>query len=101
MQIKRGWSGETETNVWRKVDIVLDESDLNRLLRENDLPDELAERLPVKVCEALLHNEAETLVLMRLTRFGLPQDEANAQIARLITATRAIVAEIKEKLALV
>jgi hypothetical protein len=101
MYVKRGWSGETSSNVWQKVDVALDESDLSRLLRENELPDGLAERLPVKVCEALLSHEAEILMLRRLIPLGFPQEEANARVGHLLAGSKAIVKEIKDKLALV
>lgn len=91
-----GWSGETASNVWNKVDVELEQDDLIRLFREHDLPDGLHERLPTKLCYTLLQNEAEMLLLNRLTYLGY--DQGNSRIAVLLGSTQNIVAQIKEKL---
>lgn len=95
-----GWSGETESNVWQKLDIELEQDDLIRIFRENDLPDGLHERLPTKVCYQLLQNEAETLLLTKLKAFGYPAEKANARIAVAMGSSNEIVTTIKQKLAL-
>jgi hypothetical protein len=95
-----GWSGETESNVWQKLDIELEQDDLIRIFRENDLPDGLHERLPTKVCYQLLQNEAETLLLAKLKTMGYPVDRANARIAVNLGSTGEIISTIKQKLAL-
>lgn len=100
MRVRMGWSGETESNTWQKLDIELEQDDLIRIFRENDLPDGLHERLPTKVCYTLLQNEAETLLLGKLRAYGYPADKANARIAWLLGSTNEIVTTIKNKLAL-
>lgn len=100
MRVRMGWSGETESNVWQKLDVELEQDDLVRIFRENDLPDGLHERLPTKVCFQLLQNEAETLLLGKLRRMGYPEGTANARIAQLLGSTGEIVATIKQKLQL-
>ena len=95
-----GWSGETESNVWQKLDVELEQDDLVRIFRENDLPDGLHERLPTKVCYQLLQNEAETLLLTKLKSIGYPVETANARIAVMLGSTNEIVNTIKTKLQL-
>lgn len=94
-----GWSGETEPNTWQKVDIELEEEDLNRLMQQNDLPAGLHGRLPTKVCYQLLQNEAEMMLLTKLRTVGYPQDKASARLAVLIGGNNAIIESIKKMLA--
>lgn len=100
MRVRMGWSGETEPNTWQKLDVELEQDDLERIFRENDLPDGLHERLPTKVCFTLLNNEAESLLLSKLRLLGYPADKANARMAVLLGSTTEIVNTIKERLAL-
>jgi hypothetical protein len=100
VRVRMGWSGETESNTWQKFDIELEQEDLIRIFRENDLPDGLHERLPTKVCHQLLANEAETLLLTKLKTLGYPVDKANARIAVMLGSSNEIVTTIKQKLAL-
>jgi hypothetical protein len=100
VRVRMGWSGETQANTWQKLDVELEQDDLVRIFRENDLPDGLHERLPTKVCFTLLNNEAETLLLGKLRLLGYPADKANARIAVLLGSTNEIVSTIKERLAL-
>lgn len=95
MRVRLGWSGETESNTWHKVDIELEEEDLTRLLRENQLPEELSARLPTKVCFQLMQNDAEVLLLAKLRNLGYPHDKANARIATLIDGSNEIIAAVK------
>lgn len=99
MRVRMGWSGETESNKWQKIDVELEQEDLVRIFRENDLPEGLHGRIPTKVCFALLQNEAEVLLLNKLTNMGFPVAKANARIAMLLGASDQIVSTIKEKLA--
>jgi hypothetical protein len=94
-----GWSGETQTNTWQKVDVELEQEDLIRIFRENDLPDGLHERLPTKVCYTLLQNEAETLLLSKLRTLGYPVEKANARMAVLMGSSTEIISQIQQKLA--
>lgn len=100
MRVRMGWSGETDSNVWQKFDVELEQDDLIRIFRENDLPDGLHERLPTKVCYQLLQNEAEMLLLSKLRAFGYPHDKASSRIAELLAGTVGIVDMVKKKLAL-
>lgn len=100
MRVRMGWSGETEPNTWHKLDVELEQDDLERIFRENDLPDGLHERLPTKVCFTLLNNEAESLLLTKLKSLGYPGDKANTRIAQLVGSSTEIVSTIKERLAL-
>lgn len=93
-----GWSGETSTNIWQKADIELEEDDLSRLLREADLPEGLAVRLPAKVCYQLMQNEAEIMLMTKLMNLGYPDVQANERIAQLLRANEAIITAIKSKL---
>ena len=95
-----GWSGETQPNTWQKLDVELEQEDLERIFRENDLPDGLSDKLPTKVCFTLLNNEAEALLLNKLRTMGYPADKASARMAVLLGSTTEIVTTIKERLAL-
>lgn len=98
MRVRLGWSGETSNNTWQKVDVELEEEDLIRLLREADLPDELNQRLPAKVCYQLLQNEGEILLLLKLKNLGYPAEQADTRIGQLLAVSRDIVEAIKTKL---
>lgn len=100
VRVRMGWSGETESNVWQKVDVELEQDDMVRLFREHDLPDGLHERLPTKVCFQLVQNEAEMCLLTKLKGIGYPPDRANARLAVLLGSTNEIVSTIKQRLAL-
>jgi hypothetical protein len=98
LRVRMGWSGETDTNTWHKVDIELEQEDMLRLFREHDLQVELNERLPTKVCFQLLQNEAEMLLLRKLITLGYPVAKANARIAVALGSTHEIVTAIKAQL---
>lgn len=100
MRVRMGWSGETSSNEWQKVDVELENEDLARIFRENDLPDGLPDRLPTKVCFTLLQNEAEQLLLNKLRGLGYPVEKANSRLAVLIGSTSEIISTIKDRLAL-
>lgn len=95
MRVRMGWSGETESNVWQKFDIELEQDDLIRIFRENDLPIGLDERLPTRVCYQLLQNEAEWLLINKLRQFGYPADKAGSRQATLTTSTGDIIDKLK------
>lgn len=99
VRIRVGWSGETKTNVWEKVSIELEQDDLHRIFRENDLPEGLHERLPTRVCFQLLQNEAEALLLNKLKTFGYPVDQVTARTAVLMGGSAEIISTIKQRLA--
>ncbi len=99
VRVRMGWSGETEPNTWQKVDVELEQEDLLRLFRENDLPVDLGDRLPTKVCFALLQNEAEMLLLNKLRGLGYPTAKANARIAVLLGGSDEIIKAVKAQLA--
>lgn len=96
-----GWSGETESSTWQKFDIELEQEDLERVLRENGMPEGMHERLPTQVCYQLLQNEAEKLLVTKLTSYGYPAEKAGGRVASLVAQTNNIVETIKSKLAAV
>lgn len=93
-----GWSGETATGTWQKVDIELSEEDLSRLMLEKGFDEKLPARLPVKICYQLLQNEAEVLLLSKLKTIGYPQDQATARQAVLVGSTQQIVEAIQNQI---
>lgn len=99
MRVRVGWSGETADKVWQKTDVELEEQDLQRVIREADLPEDLAERLPAKVCFQLLQNEAEMMLLSKLRFFGYPPEKATARTAVLLGSTTEILNAIRAQLA--
>jgi hypothetical protein len=94
-----GWSGETESSVWQKADVEVDEDDVVRLLLEHDLPADIRTRLPTKLIFQLLQNEAEALLLHRLVGFGYPTGKAAARVAVVKQESINIADAIKQKLA--
>lgn len=98
MHVRMGWSGETEPNIWQKVDIELEEEDLYRLMRQSDLPAGIHERLPTKICYQLLQNEAEMMLLSKLQTVGYPPDKAAHRLADLIAMNNQIIDSIKKML---
>lgn len=98
MHIRLGWSGETNSNTWQKADVSLAQEDLLRLLAENNLPPELAERLPTRVLFQLLQNECEFLLLNKLKSYGYPTEQAAAKQADLMQSTGEIIDAIKHQL---
>lgn len=104
MQVRLGWSGEIEPNVWRKADIGLDDNDLNRMLIEADVPTHvgpapvwLTTELSTKVCFQLLQNEAEILLMKKLMTLGYPADKASDKIIALEAENNHILAALKAK----
>jgi hypothetical protein len=96
-----GWSGETSNNIWQKVDIELEQEDLIRVFREKDLPPDLVDRLPTRVCFQLLQNEAESLLLRKLEGLGYDRAASGARIATMTAQNNEIVGAIKQQLATV
>lgn len=99
VQVRTGWSGEVEPNVWRKVDVELEEEDLHRLMLEHSLPEYFHERLPVVVAFELLQAHSEILLLRKLTTLGYPADKATARIRELAEAMATVIAQAQQKLA--
>lgn len=70
MRWRRAWTGELATGHYTKLDITLDEEDLQRLLAEH-LPGVSAAQLTVRETWLLLEQEAETLLTMdQIARLG-------------------------------
>lgn len=92
-----GWSGETASSRWEKVDVELEQEDLERIFRENDL-DGLHTRLPTKVCFQLLQNEAEYLLLNKLKTLGYSLPLAAGRQADLTQSSGEIINAIKAQL---
>ncbi len=99
MQVRVGWSGETEPNQWNKADVTVDEGDLDRLLNEAGLPGGLSGKLPTRLVFQLLQNEAEGLLMTRLMGHGFPAERAQARIAAVNTTNGNIIDQIKKQLA--
>lgn len=71
MQVEQGWSGEVRPNQWAKIKIVLDETDLRRMLHAEGYPALDPATLPVMLVYKLLDIEAERLLLGKLAaRYG-------------------------------
>lgn len=98
MRVRLGWSGETEPNVWQKADVSLEEEDLARLLREQELPESVQDKLPTAVCFQLMQNEAEFLLLTRLIVLGYPKQTAAERIGVLAANSKVIVTALKKAL---
>lgn len=99
MQVRVGWSGETEPNQWKKADVTVDEGDLARILSEHGILNDIADRLPTRLVFHLMQNEAEILLMMRLIGQGYPTDKANARIAALNGTNDGILEQIKKQMA--
>lgn len=99
MRVRTGWSGETQSNVWQKVAIELEEDDLARMLMEHGLPSFLHERLPALVAYELLQSQADILLLRKLITLGYPQDKALTRVNELSQMIAAIMASAHEKIA--
>ncbi len=66
MQVKQGWSGETDHNKWAKFDVTLEEEDLRRLVGEDK-----RHTIDTAVAYRLLELEAERFVMVKLvSRYG-------------------------------
>ncbi len=90
MKVKIGWSGETESNVWRKADISLDEGDFARMLREAQVPVDVASNLSTTAVHLLLDSEAEILLTRKLMQLGYPSETGNSRIEALEARKKAI-----------
>ena len=98
MRVRMGWSGETESNVWQKISVELEEQDLDRIVMENELPGGIQANLPAIVCFKLLQNNAEILLLNKLVGLGYPTGKAAARIAVLTNENNEIANAVKKKL---
>lgn len=102
VQVRLGWSGEIEPNVWRKTDVELDENDLFRMLVEHEVcgcgvtEEQIVERLPTKVCFQLLQTEAEALLMKKLLTMGYPADKATGRIVHLEAENKQLLDAMKE-----
>lgn len=97
MQVRLGWSGEIEPNVWRKADVTMDDFDLDRLLTQAGLPSFDTGALSTKVCFQLLQAEAELLLMGKLMNLGYPKAKASAKILQLEAENTHILKAIKAK----
>jgi hypothetical protein len=78
VRVRLGWSGEIDSR-WHKVDVELEEEDLQRMFYAADLPVDHHWNMSTKVCFHLLKNEAEVLLLSKLVGQGYPADKAAAR----------------------
>lgn len=102
MQVRLGWSGEIESNLWRKTDVELDETDVYRLLVEaevfaagSDESQDIMDKLPTKIAFQLLQAEAEILLMRKLVTLGYPQDKASLTIGRLTAENTHVLNALK------
>lgn len=77
MRVRLGWSGEIDSK-WHKVDVELEEDDLQRMFYAADIGAK-ASTVSTKVAFHLLKNEAEVLLLTKLVAQGYPADKASAR----------------------
>lgn len=97
MRVRLGWSGETQTNVWEKADVELDETDLVRVLMSAGLPqDSVMSQMRTQIAYTLLCNEAEFMLLGRLKEVGYPRDKANTRQNLLTGQNTAILGALKK-----
>lgn len=96
MRVRTGWSGEIEPNVWVKVDVDLDETDLRRILITAKLAPELADILSTTVVFQLLEAEAECLIIAKLVaRYGQPVENVAEKLSAHRRTKEKIIAAIK------
>ena len=97
MQVMIGWTGETEPNRWRKIEVTLDETDLLRMLKENDL---FSDGLTTVDVFKLLEIEANRLVLSEIaTRFnGMTGDQYKVEMSLLDIKKMSQIEKIKSKM---
>jgi hypothetical protein len=94
VQVRQGWSGETDTNKWAKFDITLAEEDLIRILGP-DLYN--AVTVPITLAFGILEAEAEWLVYAKLvTRYGFDPTEGAAVMDRLRASRNKLVDRVRE-----
>lgn len=91
MRVSIGWTGEID-GAWHKAKVQLEEEDLRRLMSEHGMPDGFERILSTRICDELLQNEAEVLLLQRLARFG---HESSAKRDLLTDKNRRIIAAVK------
>lgn len=76
MRVRIGWSGEVETNKWAKIDVQMEEVDLERILASNNIAIDTSS-LPTSLAYLLLEAEAEGNVLAKLVdQYGYPAPQA-------------------------
>lgn len=84
MQVRHGWSGEYAPNTWGKVDVYLDETDLLRILAENNIGLR-PEQAPLVVTFKLLDAEAQRLLLAILVnRYRYSVEDGKRQMAQMV-----------------
>lgn len=66
MRVGQGWSGEVKPNVWAKVNIELDDSDIQRVLNEENLHNLAVTDVPTDLAYQLLDILAERYVMAKL-----------------------------------
>jgi hypothetical protein len=100
MRVRQGWSGEIKPNVWAKVSVEVDETDLHRALAEVGIAVEPSDpRIPPADAFQLLDADCERLVLYTLmTRYGYPEQTGRARLAELAAARDAALTRIRAAL---
>ncbi len=98
VKVRLGWSGEVESNVWRKADVTLDETDLERMLRQADMDPSVADRLNNTIAHMLLDNAGEILLTRKLMQLGYPAEAGTERINTLEARNEALLDELKSRL---
>lgn len=82
MKVLIGWSQEVAANKWRRVDLEVDETDLQRILADNEFtidPTGLTEKEAYMVLSA----EAEMLMLTTKANMGYPEPDHSEAMLKL------------------
>lgn len=97
MEIKVGWSAEVNGQ-WDKLDVVVEELDVQRLLSEHELFEHIVD-LTNRETFQLMEGMAEKLILVYQTRrhpLKFPVAEAREKLRDLMSQEKAILDRLRE-----
>ena len=97
MRVRQGWSGEIKPNVWGKVSVEVDETDLHRALIEAGIDAAPGDaRVPPTAAFGLLDIDCERLLLAKLmARFDYPEQTGRARLAELAQGRERVLERIR------
>ena len=99
MEVRQGWSGEFSPNRWGKLDVILDEGDLRRVLIAAGLGDIDPTAVPTTLAFQILDAESERLLLAKLiSHFNYTGDEHRERLGALSAARTAALDRLKRHL---
>jgi len=99
VQVRQGWSGEVSPNRWGKLDVTLDEGDLQRILIAAGLGEINPADVPIVLAFQILDAESERLLLAKLiSRFGYESEEHRQRLGDLSVARFSVLDRIKAQL---